>query len=210
MSESLHETDLTSQRAASRRTARYAAGPSKGRSSTDASAPGVAEVPRHQGVPEGAGLAQSVQPPARAADEAAVRRIARRRRRDNVQRQERVDARYSKAEKAAITAKAVSMNIAAAHLVGDAVMAYVEGSQALPDHRSALDDWIDELAALRTQVSKVGTNVNQIAHRLNAGADAHPVDTAVLGQAGHTLDAVRAALATIDASADHAAGHKAA
>ncbi|WP_422396796.1 plasmid mobilization relaxosome protein MobC [Streptomyces klenkii] len=146
----------------------------------------------------------------RAADEAALRRVARRRQRDDVQRTQRVDVRYSVAEKQAITAKARSMNIAGAHLVGAAVMAYLEGDLALLGQRTAIDDYIDELNTLRAQVAKIGTNVNQIARVLNSGGHPQPVDAAVLARAHRLLDTVRATVVGLDAAAYSATTGKAA
>ncbi|MEV0041312.1 MobC family plasmid mobilization relaxosome protein, partial [Streptomyces sp. NPDC050804] len=190
--------------------ARMGAGPPPGRSSA-VSAPGVAEELGHQGAPEEEKpcdtTARSL---SRAADEAALHRVARRRKRDTSQRKERVDVRYSVGEKTEILARARSLNIAGAHYVGAVVMAHVHGDLTLPGQRTPLDDYIDELAALRTQVAKLGTNVNQIAHRLNANGSAHPVDTAVLAEAKHTLTQVRATLADLDETADRAVSAKAA
>lgn len=185
--------------------ARYPAGPSSGRSHGEASAPGVAEALARQGAPEQE--AAVAEPPllVRAADEAALYRVARRRRRDRVRRRARVDVRYSEAEKNAITAKARSLNIAAAHLVGAVVMAYLDGGRPLPGHRTLLDDHIDELNALRSQVAKLGNNVNQIARVLNSGSSPQAVDSAVLAQAEQLLGAVRAAVADIDAASYRAA-----
>jgi hypothetical protein len=141
----------------------------------------------------------------RAADEAALHRVARRRARQNVQRKERVDVRYSVDEKTDILAEARRLGLAGAHLVGAIVMAHLNGDLPLPEHRTTTDDLIDELAALRTQVARIGTNVNQIAHRLNAGGDPHPVDTAVFAEAGRVLAMVKQAVTAIDATADVAA-----
>ncbi|MGW0602714.1 MobC family plasmid mobilization relaxosome protein [Streptomyces sp. NPDC002640] len=175
--------------------ARYGIGPSKGRSNAEASAPGVAEIgPRREGA-----LGTRV---VRAADEAALHRVARRRAHQDVQRRERVDVRYSVNEKAEILAEARRLGLAGAHLVGAVVMAHLSGDLVLPDRRTATDDLIDELAALRTQVSKIGTNVNQIAHRLNSGGDPHPIDAAVLAEAGRVLASVTQAANAIDAAAD--------
>ncbi|OII60227.1 MULTISPECIES: plasmid mobilization relaxosome protein MobC [unclassified Streptomyces] len=181
------------------RAARYDVGPSKGRSNAEAFAPGVAEAsPRREGAP-GSGVV------VRAADEAALHRVARRRARQDVQRKERVDVRYSVDEKTDILAEARRLGLAGAHLVGAIVMAHLNGDLALPGQRTATDDLIDELAALRTQVARIGTNVNQIAHRLNSGGDPHPVDTAVLSEAGRVLTLARQAVAAIDTAADVAA-----
>nr|WP_078876808.1 plasmid mobilization relaxosome protein MobC [Streptomyces sp. 150FB] len=190
--------------------ARNGAGPSTGRSSAT-SAPGVAEELGHQGVPEEEKpRASAIASLPRAADEAAFHRVARRRKRDTSQRKERVDARYSVAEKSSILTAARSLNIAGAHYVWAAVMAHIDGNLQLPTQRTVIDDYIDELAALRTQVAKLGTNVNQIAHRLNSDGSTHPVDTAVLAQAEHTLTQVRATLNDLDDIADRAVSAKAA
>lgn len=196
--------------------ARYGAGPSNGRSYASASAPGVAEELRRQGAPEEQAVEASAvegtridpQRLMRASAEASVRRTARRRRRDGTQRTFRVDVRYSEAEQRAIRAKAKAMEIAGAHLVGAVVMAFIEGTQPLPGRRTETDDLIDELVALRAQVAKIGGNVNQIAHRLNAGGTPYPGDAAVLAQAQRTLDSVRATIADVEAASHQAAGRK--
>ncbi|WEB41712.1 MobC family plasmid mobilization relaxosome protein [Streptomyces yunnanensis] len=192
--------------------ARYPAGPSNGRSNGEASAPGVAEAIEHQGVPEGEKPADNTAalPLPRAADAAAVHRVARRRKREDVQRKERVDVRYSIGEKADILAKARSLNVAAAHYVGAVVMAHVHGDLTLPGQRTQLDDYIDELNALRQQVAKIGHNINQIAKKLNSGDDPHPVDTATLAQAERTVTAVGTAVGHIAAAANQAVAKKAA
>ncbi|WP_338677714.1 MobC family plasmid mobilization relaxosome protein [Streptomyces sp. SCSIO 30461] len=177
--------------------ARYDVGPSKGRSNA-ASAPGVAEAePRREGAPGTGGV--------RAADEATLHRVARRRARQKVQRKERVDVRYSTDEKTEILAAARRLGLAGAHLVGALVMAHLNGDLALPGQRTATDDLIDEYAALRTQLSRIGTNANQIAHRLNAGGDTHPVDTAVLAEARQLVAAVEQTVTAVDTVADVAA-----
>ncbi|MCZ4117909.1 MobC family plasmid mobilization relaxosome protein [Streptomyces sp. H39-S7] len=186
--------------------ARYGVGPSKGRSNASSSAPGVAEEElRREGALEGeAGIVM----PVRAADEAALRRVARRRARETEQRKKRVDVRYSMNEHTEILDMAQSMGLAGAHFVGAVVMAFIEGAHTLPGQRGALDDLIDELAALRTEVARIGNNVNQIAHRLNAGADPRPEDSAVIAAAGDVLVKARSAAAAIDTAADVAATTK--
>lgn len=181
--------------------ARYGVGPSKGRSHAKASAPGVAEAgPRREGAP-GTGSV-------RAADEAALRRVARRRARQDVQRKERVDVRYSVDEKQAIVAEARRLGLAGAHLVGAIVMAHLNGDLALPAQRTATDDLIDEYAALRKQVSSIGRNVNQIAKRLNKGGTTHPVDIAVLAETGRLLTLVQDAVTAVDTAAHVAATNR--
>ncbi|MFD7298589.1 plasmid mobilization relaxosome protein MobC [Streptomyces sp. NPDC059897] len=142
--------------------------------------------------------------PSRAADEAALHRVARRRRREPVQRKERVDVRYSSTEKAAILAKARSLNIAGAHYVGAVVMAHLHGDLALPGQRTQLDDYIDELAAVREQVAAIGRNANQIAKKLNSGGTSHPGDSALLAQAERTLTTAAGTVTDIAAAANQA------
>ncbi|MCX4827950.1 MobC family plasmid mobilization relaxosome protein [Streptomyces sp. NBC_01016] len=193
--------------------ARYPVGPSKGRSNGGASAPGVAEARGRQGAPTSEKpLVDAELPLPRAADEAAVHRVARRRSRMPVQRTDRVDVRYSADEKAVILAKARSLNIAAAHYVGALVMAHINGDLGftLPGQRTQLDDYIDELNALREQVTKIGRNVNQIAWRLNSGGNPHPGDSALLAQTDRTLDAVGTAVRHIANAANQAATNEAA
>ncbi|MFE7432968.1 plasmid mobilization relaxosome protein MobC [Streptomyces tendae] len=190
--------------------ARYAVGPSKGRSN-GSSAPGVAETLGRQGAPEEGQRVQAtpvVLP--RAAEAAALHRIARRRKRNYTQRKERVDVRYSVEEKSTILTRARSLNIAGAHYVGAVVMAHIHGDLTLPGQRTPLDDYIDELTALREQVAKIGNNANQIARRLNSGGHPHPGDTAALAQTERTLVAVRAAISEIAAAANQAVTNKAA
>ncbi|ELS55181.1 MobC family plasmid mobilization relaxosome protein [Streptomyces viridochromogenes] len=191
-------------------------GPSMGRSIANPSAPGVAEGElRHEGVPEQEGVGEDVvaeQQPAvvRAADEAALYRVARRREASgDGQRKERVDARYSVDEKAKILTKAKALDITGAHLVGAVVMAFVNGEAHLPSQRTVYDDVIDEFAALRTQIARIGTNVNQIARRLNSDGDPHPVDAAILERAERLLATTRDAVKAVDEAAFRAAEQKA-
>lgn len=178
--------------------ARYDVGPSKGRSHA-VPAPGVAGIPGSEGAP------RTNDGVVRATEEAALHRVASRRARQGVQRTERVDVRYSAEEKIEIKAEAHRLGLAGAHFVGALVMAHLHGDYALPDRRTATDDLIDELAALRTQVARIGTNVNQIAHRLNAGGDPHPGDKTVLEEAARVLVLARQAATMIDTAADGAA-----
>ncbi|MFF9321633.1 plasmid mobilization relaxosome protein MobC [Streptomyces sp. NPDC014735] len=191
--------------------ARYGIGPSTGRSNSSASAPGVAEELGPQGTP---GRTRPVDTatrnvlPQRAAQVAALRRVARRRQRKETQRKERVDVRYSTDEKTAILAVARSLNIAAAHYVGAVVMAHIHGDLTLPGQRTQLDDYIDELTALRGEVSKIGHNINQIAKKLNSGDRPHPGDTALLDHAERVLSTAGTAVRHIAAATTQAAATK--
>ncbi|MFH8472542.1 MobC family plasmid mobilization relaxosome protein [Streptomyces sp. NPDC018000] len=204
------QQEMTTTTATTTASARYAAGPSKDRSHGEASAPGVAEAVGHQGVPDPEKPTDTQPPLPRAADEAAFHRVARRRARDTQQRKQRVDARYSTTEKTRIVAKARSLNISGAHLVATAVMAYIDGDLTLAGQRSAVDDYIDELNALRQQVAKIGHNVNQIARKLNSGGQPHSGDSDLLAQTDRTLDAVGTAVRHIGHAANQAVTNKAA
>ncbi|MGI5456071.1 plasmid mobilization relaxosome protein MobC [Streptomyces sp. CA-249302] len=144
----------------------------------------------------------------RAADAAALHRVARRRQREPVQRKARVDVRYSADEKAAILAKARSLNIAGAHYVGAVVMAHLHGDLALPGQRTPLDDYIDELTAMRGEVARIGHNINQIAKKLNSGGHPHAGDNAMLAQVEPALDAVGATVRHIANAANQAVAKK--
>ena len=192
--------------------ARYPPGPSKVGSSGGVSAPGVAEeVVRLQGEPDQNGTGgESAEPlPIRAAIAAAVHRAARRRRRDTRQRTRRLTVRFSRAEEAQIKTRARELNIAVAHLMADATMAVVDHTIPLVGQRTATDDLIDELAALRTAISQVGKNVNQIAKRLNSRGPTHPTDTAVLAAAEQAITLTQTVLESVDSSAYQAATDRA-
>ncbi len=193
------------------RAARYPPGPSKIGSYGGVSAPGVAEGARLQEEPDqsGTGGESAGSLPIRAAIAAAVHRAARRRRRDTRQRTRRLTVRFSHAEETQIKSRARELNIAVAHLMADATMAVVDHSIPLVGQRTATDDLIDELAALRTAVSRVGNNVNQIAERLNSHGPTHPTDAAVLAAAEQAITLTQAVLETVDSSAAQAATRRA-
>nr|WP_203598451.1 plasmid mobilization relaxosome protein MobC [Streptomyces sp. SID7909] len=191
--------------------ARYGVGPSRGRSNAGASAPGVAEGIGRQGAPEPdqpLDASRAAVSPTRAAETAALHRVARRRDRNETQRTARVDVRYSTEEKADIVAKARSLNIAAAHYVGAVVMAHLNGDLALPGQRTPLDDYVDELTTLRGEVAKIGHNINQIARKLSSGDLPHPGDTATLAQAERTLASVGTAVRHIAEATNRAVATK--
>ncbi|WP_405913041.1 plasmid mobilization relaxosome protein MobC [Streptomyces sp. NBC_00963] len=175
----------------------------------------MAEAGGYQGVPEEeppAAVASAASVPlSRAADEAALQRVARRRKPDpNGQRKKRVDARYSVEEKAEVLAKARSLNVSGAHYVAVVALAHVHGDFALAGQRTELDDYIDELNALRQQVAAIGHNVNQIAKKLNSGGRPHPGDNALLAQTDRTLASVGTAIGHISEAANRAVGKRAA
>ncbi|MFE7662024.1 plasmid mobilization relaxosome protein MobC [Streptomyces celluloflavus] len=175
----------------------------------------MAEALEHQEVPEQEKQHPDAEPAAvavplpRAADAAALRRVAQRRKPDpSGRRKKRVDARYSVEERDAIRAKAASLSLSGAHYVAVVTLAHVEGDLTVPGQRTQLDDYIDEINALREQVAAIGRNVNQIAKKLNSGGHPHPGDSALLAQTDRTLDAVGQAVRHIAAAANQAVSHK--
>ncbi|MGH1556325.1 plasmid mobilization relaxosome protein MobC [Streptomyces sp. L7] len=58
---------------------------------------------------------------------------------------------------------------------------HLHGELALPGQRTPLDDYIDELTALRSEVARIGYNINQITKKLNSGGHPHPGDNAHAG-----------------------------
>ncbi|WP_234347422.1 plasmid mobilization relaxosome protein MobC [Streptomyces specialis] len=122
-------------------------------------------------------------------------RKPRRRRRNTTQRVRRLTTRLSDTEAAEILAAADKRAITAAHFLAAAGLATARG-QVTIDTDERLDAAVDELAALRTQVSRVGNNINQIARIHNSGGQVHP------RALDHALAVLIRTLARVDAAAD--------
>jgi hypothetical protein len=152
---------------------------------------------RRQGAPEAGGDADDRAPREQPAPRtpAFPDRAPRRRTRSRDQRTHKLTTRLSPAEKSEITAAAKQRAVTAARFLAAAALAAARGS--LPVHgNEELDTAIDELAALRTAVSRVGNNVNQIAYVYNCGGQPRP------GQLDHALTALARTLTVIDEAAD--------
>ncbi|MFE2426455.1 plasmid mobilization relaxosome protein MobC, partial [Streptomyces sp. NPDC059373] len=121
---------------------------------------------RHQGAPQ-AGPTSEPEP-------AFPDRRPRRRPYQPKQRKDSITARYTPQEKAEVTAAAKAANVFPAGFLADAGLAAARGH--LPAFRAndQLDQAIDELAALRTQISRVGNNINQIARVYNTDGQPRP------------------------------------
>ncbi|XUL89033.1 plasmid mobilization protein [Streptomyces galilaeus] len=209
MPDSNHEL-LTSQRemtTSSPSGASNGDGPSIGRSIANSSAPGVAEKQlRHEGVPEQERVGAGGQPTALAAG--AKQRVPHRRANLDAQRSEHVTARFAPYEKQAIQSAAKAEHVTMARYIADATMARVRGEITVAAPRTVYDDAIDELAALRAQIARIGNNVNQIARRLNTDGHPHPVDAAILQRAERLLATAHDTVRAIDDAAFRAAGQK--
>jgi hypothetical protein len=182
-------------------------GPSTGRSIADTSAPGVAEEQlRHEGVPEQERVGAGEQP--RDPSVGATQRAPYRRANLDAQRSEHVTARFAPHEKYDIQSSAKTAHVTMARYIADATMARVRGEITVPAERTVYDDAVDELAAMRAQIARIGSNVNQIARRLNADGDPHPVDAAILHRADRLLATAHDTVRAIDDAAFRAAGQK--
>ncbi|MFF4453782.1 MobC family plasmid mobilization relaxosome protein [Streptomyces goshikiensis] len=96
-------------------------------------------------------------------------RAPRRRRRSRSERTHKTTTRLSDDEKAEIAAAAATRNVTVARFLASAGLAAARGSTALHTNEQ-LDTAIDELAALRTALARIGNNINQIAYVLNSGS----------------------------------------
>ncbi|MER5363518.1 plasmid mobilization relaxosome protein MobC [Streptomyces sp. NPDC002785] len=117
-------------------------------------------------------------------------RKPRRRSRNPTERTRKTTTRLSDTEKAEIVAAAAQRSVTVARF-----LAAARGSTTLHTNEQ-LDDAIDELAALRTALSRVGNNINQIAYVHNAGGQPRP------GELENALTTLTRLLARIDDVAD--------
>ncbi|MFE9963747.1 MobC family plasmid mobilization relaxosome protein [Streptomyces sp. NPDC005525] len=122
-------------------------------------------------------------------------RKPRRRSRNPTERTRKTTTRLSDTEKAEIVAAAAQRSVTVARFLAAAGLATARGSTALHTNEQ-LDTIIDELAALRTALSRVGNNINQIAYVHNAGGQPRP------GELDHALTSLTRLLARIDDAAD--------
>ncbi|MDF6020931.1 MobC family plasmid mobilization relaxosome protein [Streptomyces sp. JH34] len=96
-------------------------------------------------------------------------RKPRRRTRNPSERTRKTTTRLSDDEKAEIAAAAAQRGITVARFLATAALTAARGPAAM--HRNdRLDAAIDELAALRSALARIGNNINQIAYVLNSGS----------------------------------------
>ncbi|MEW2403503.1 plasmid mobilization relaxosome protein MobC [Streptomyces sp. NPDC046862] len=106
-----------------------------------------------------------------------------------------IAVRFTAEEKAEIIAAAARRRVYPAGFLATAGLTAARGSAAPLDTNDQLDAAIDELAALRAQVSRVGNNINQIAYVYNAGGQPRS------GHLDHALRTLVRTLAQVDAVA---------
>ncbi|MGQ4357398.1 MobC family plasmid mobilization relaxosome protein [Streptomyces drozdowiczii] len=122
-------------------------------------------------------------------------RMPRRRSRNPSQRTRKTTTRLSDTEHAEIAAAAKQHNVTVARFLAVAGLAAARGSTVLHTNER-LDAAIDELAALRTALARIGNNINQIAYVLNSGG--HPR----AGELEHALGALARLLVHVDNAAN--------
>lgn len=160
-----------------------------------AGAHGVPAGDRHQGAQVAGGPADDRAPREQPSTPAFPDRAPRRRSRNRSRRIHKLTTRLSLAETNEITAAARHRAVTVARFVASAALTAARDD--LPVHgNEQLDTAIDELAALRTAVSRVGNNINQIAYVCNSGGLPHP------GELDHALTALARTLTRVDDTAD--------
>lgn len=186
-------------------------GPSHGRSHASTPIPeggDGAHGPRRRGAPQEGEQPHAHTPPRVPVQPAAVADAPpRSRKRETIQRKP-VSTRLSDAEKAEIASAARAARISTARFIAEAALARARDTTH-PRANAADDALLDELVRGRTEVVRVGTLFNQVAHRLNAGGASRSSD-AVLAEA--VTAGVRACAAVIEryeAATDHRLGRQA-
>lgn len=122
-------------------------------------------------------------------------RKPRRRSRNPSERTRKTTTRLSDTEKAEIVAAAAQRGVTVARFLAAAGLAAARGSTALHTNER-LDTAIDELAALRTALARIGNNINQIAYVHNAGGQPRP------GELEHALSVLTRSLGCLDDAAN--------
>lgn len=152
---------------------------------------------RHQGAPVTGGEADHADDREQPSPStpAFPNRKPRRRSRNPSERTRKTTTRLSDTEKAEIADAAAQRGVTVARFLAAAGLAAARGSTTLHTNER-LDAAIDELAALRTALARIGNNINQIAYIHNAGGQPRP------GELDHALRELARLLAHVDDTAD--------
>ncbi|MFJ3901522.1 MobC family plasmid mobilization relaxosome protein [Streptomyces sp. NPDC090025] len=150
---------------------------------------------RHQGAPVTEGKADHDDHREQPRPPAFPDRTPRRRPRNPSERTRKTTTRLSDDEKAEIDAAAAQRGVTVARFLAAAGLAVARGSTPLHTNEQ-LDAAIDELAALRTALARIGNNINQIAYILNSGSRPR------VGELDHVLMALTRLLARLDDAAN--------
>ncbi|MFI7345886.1 plasmid mobilization protein [Streptomyces sp. NPDC049936] len=122
-------------------------------------------------------------------------RKPRRRTRNPSERTRKTTTRLSDTEKAEIAEAATKRGVTVARFLAVSGLSAARGCAAL-NSNDQLDTAIDELAALRTALARIGNNINQIAIVLNSGGQPRA------GELEHALGALTGLLARVDDAAN--------
>ncbi|MFE0121197.1 plasmid mobilization relaxosome protein MobC, partial [[Kitasatospora] papulosa] len=122
-------------------------------------------------------------------------RTPRRRSRNPSERARKTTTRLSDTEKTEISDAATQRGVTVARFLATAGLSAARGHAAVHSN-DQLDAAIDELAALRTALARIGNNINQIAFVLNSGG--HPR----AGELEHALGVLTGLLARVDDAAN--------
>lgn len=122
-------------------------------------------------------------------------RTPRRRSRNPSERARKTTTRLSDTEKAEITDAATQRGVTVARFLATAGLSAARGRAAVHSN-DQLDTAIDELAALRTALARIGNNINQIAFVLNSGGQPRA------GELEHALGTLTGLLARVDDAAN--------
>ncbi|MFE4910798.1 MobC family plasmid mobilization relaxosome protein [Streptomyces sp. NPDC056652] len=122
-------------------------------------------------------------------------RKPRRRTRNPSERTRKTTTRLSDTEKTEIAEAATKRGVTVARFLAVSGLSAARG--CAPVHSNdQLDTAIDELAALRTALARIGNNINQIAFALNSGGQP------CAGELEHALGALTGLLARVDDAAN--------
>lgn len=122
-------------------------------------------------------------------------RKPRRRSRNPSERARKTTTRLSDTEKAEIAEAATKRGVTVARFLAVSGLSAARGCAAVHSN-DQLDTAIDELAALRTALARIGNNINQIAFVLNSGGQPRA------GELEHALGALTGLLARVDDAAN--------
>ncbi|WP_406336396.1 MobC family plasmid mobilization relaxosome protein [Streptomyces zaomyceticus] len=122
-------------------------------------------------------------------------RKPRRRSRNPSERTRKTTTRLSDTEKTEIVVAATQRGVTVARFLAAAGLAAARGSATLHTNEQ-LDTAIDELAALRTALARIGNNINQIAYIHNVGGQPRP------GELEHVLSVLTRSLGHLDDAAN--------
>ncbi|GAA2972249.1 hypothetical protein GCM10010519_04220 [Streptomyces lactacystinicus] len=140
-------------------------------------------------------LNDATEPTAEPTADAPPARRPRRRHRDPKSRTCKLTVRLNIEEKTEIDTASAARAVTVGRFLATSAISAARGTPADRDPQDRLDRAVDELAASRAQLARVGNNLNQMVFGLNTAGYVQPAELAP------TLGAVRAAVAAVDDAA---------